>query len=156
MITLKLNGKQHELDVPNDMPLLWAVRDILGFTGSKFGCGKGLCGACTMHLEGQAIRSCITPVSAAVGKPITTIEGIADDAVGQQVQKSWLDTGVAQCGFCQGGQIMSATALLKDNPKPDNAAIEAAMGGNICRCGTYNRIKTAINTASVKIQEAKA
>tara|TARA_R110001592_G_scaffold357416_1_gene660471 strand:+ start:23078 stop:23548 length:471 start_codon:yes stop_codon:yes gene_type:complete len=156
VIKLNINGKHYELDVPKDMPLLWAVRDVLGFSGAKFGCGMGLCGACTMHLEGQAIRSCVTPVSAAVGKPVTTIEGIAADTVGQQVQKTWVDVGVAQCGFCQGGQIMSATALLKGNPNPGNTDIEMAMGGNICRCGTYNRIKTAIHQAAAQIQEAKA
>ena len=156
MHTINLNGKNHTLDVPDDMPLLWAIRDVLGFTGTKFGCGLGQCGACTMHLNGSPIRSCITPISDAEGAKITTIEGIGDDPIGKQVQEAWVQEGVAQCGYCQCGQVMSATALLKDNPEPDNTAIETAMVGNICRCGTYNRIKTAIHSASDKIKEASA
>lgn len=155
MITLNLNGKDHELDVPDDMPLLWAIRDVVGYSGTKFGCGMGLCGACTIHIDGQAMRSCITPVGQAVGKAVTTIDALHGDPVGQAVQQAWLDVGVAQCGYCQGGQIMSATALLRSNRNPDDAQIEAAMAGNICRCGTYNRIKSAIHSAAGKL-EAKA
>lgn len=151
MISIILNGQIHELDAPNDMPLLWAIRDVLGQTGTKFGCGLGLCGSCTMHVDGDPIRSCITPLSSVAGKKITTIEGIGSDPVGKQVQSAWLKNGVAQCGFCQCGQIMSATALLQRDPKPDNEAIDAAMVGNICRCGTYNRIKAAIHTASANL-----
>lgn len=156
MHTINLNGENHTLDVPDDMPLLWAIRDVLGFTGTKFGCGLGQCGSCTMHMDGSPIRSCITPVSTAKGAKITTIEGIGDDPVGKQVQEAWVEEGVPQCGYCQCGQVMSATALLKENPEPDNTAIETAMVGNICRCGTYNRIKTAIHSASDKIKEASA
>ncbi len=156
MITLNLNGKDHQLDVTEDMPLLWAIRDVVGYTGTKFGCGMGLCGSCTIHIDGQATRSCITPVSLAQGRKVTTIDHLHTDKVGEVVQQAWLDIGVAQCGDCQGGQIMSATALLKSNPAPSDEQIEAAMAGNICRCGTYNRIKTAIHNASAKLQEAKA
>jgi isoquinoline 1-oxidoreductase alpha subunit len=156
MITLNLNGKDHQLDVAEDMPLLWALRDVVGYTGTKFGCGMGQCGACTLHLDGQAVRGCLTPVSQAVGKRVTTIEAIQNDPVGKVVQQAWLDNAVAQCGYCQGGQIMSATALLRDNRNPDDAQIKAAMVGNICRCGTYNRIKTAIQSAAAKLQEGKA
>lgn len=156
MNSINLNGRSYELDVPDDMPLLWAIRDVLGFTGTKFGCGKGLCGACAMHMDGEAIRACITPVSGAAGKSITTIEGIGDDSVGKQVQEAWVALGVPQCGYCQCGQVMSATALLKGNATPDDVAIEAAMVGNICRCGTYNRIKTAIHTVSAKLKEESA
>lgn len=153
MHSITLNGQAYELDVPDDMPLLWAIRDVLGFTGTKFGCGISQCGACTMHLEGMPIRSCSTPVSAATGKNVTTIEGIGDDPVGRQVQQAWVDVGVAQCGYCQCGQVMSATALLQRIPKPDDEAIEGFMSGNICRCGTYNRIKTAIHQAASKLEE---
>ena len=156
MNTINLNGRTYELDVPDDMPLLWAIRDTLGFTGTKFGCGMGLCGACTMHMDGEPIRSCITPISVAAGKKITTIEGIGDDPVGKRVQEAWVAVGVAQCGYCQCGQVMSATALLKSDAAPDNTAIETAMVGNICRCGTYNRIKTAIHTVSAKLKEESA
>ena len=141
------------MDVPDDMPLLWAIRDVLGFTGTKFGCGLGQCGSCTMHLDGEPIRSCITPISDAKGKKITTVEGIGDDAVGEKVQEAWIEEGVPQCGYCQSGQVMSATALLQSNPNPSDEDIEGAMTGNICRCGTYNRIKTAIHSASSKIKE---
>lgn len=150
MISLTINGKAHELDVADQMPLLWALRDIVGLRGTKFGCGMSLCGACTVHLEGEAIRSCVTPVSQADGKSVTTIEAISDDAVGQRVQKAWLDLGVAQCGYCQGGQIMTATALLKSNPDPDETEIRNAMSGNLCRCGTYNRIQQAVSRAAGK------
>ena len=153
MHSISLNGKTYQLDAPDDMPLLWAIRDVLGFTGTKFGCGLGQCGACTMHLDGEPIRSCITPISDAKGKKITTVEGIGDDAVGEKVQEAWIEEGVPQCGYCQSGQVMSATALLKSNPSPSDEDIEGAMTGNICRCGTYNRIKTAIHSASSKIKE---
>ncbi|MNN65722.1 Isoquinoline 1-oxidoreductase subunit alpha [compost metagenome] len=156
MITLKLNGQDHTLDVPEDMPLLWAIRDVAGYTGTKFGCGMGLCGACTVHIDGQAARSCITPVGAVAGQAVSTIDNLHADPVGQAVQKAWLDNGVAQCGFCQGGQIMSATALLKSNARPSDEQIEAAMLGNICRCGTYNRIKTAIHQVASQLPEGKA
>ncbi|MFO7993393.1 MAG: (2Fe-2S)-binding protein [Marinobacter sp.] len=149
MISLTINGEQHELDVPDDMPLLWAIRDVVGLKGTKFGCGIAQCGACTVHLDGVATRSCVTPVSNAQGE-ITTIEAMADDAVGQKVQQAWLDLGVAQCGYCQGGQIMSATALLKKTPAPETRDIIDAMEGNLCRCGTYNRILAAIERAADK------
>lgn len=150
MATLTINGKQHQIDLPDDTPLLWALRDQLGMTGTKFGCGMALCGACTVHLDGQPIRSCVTPISAAAGKPIATIEAMADDSIGKRVQQAWMDLGVPQCGYCQSGQIMSATALLKTTPHPTDDEIDAAMSGNICRCGTYTRIRAAIKQASVK------
>lgn len=156
MPSINLNGQTHQLDAPDEMPLLWAIRDVLGYTGTKFGCGMGLCGACTMHLDGEPIRSCITPIGDATGKKVTTIEAIGDDPVGKQVQEAWVEEGVAQCGYCQCGQVMSATALLKSNASPDDNEIESSMSGNICRCGTYNRIKTAIHTASAKIKEESA
>ncbi|MEX2470338.1 MAG: (2Fe-2S)-binding protein, partial [Pseudohongiellaceae bacterium] len=136
------------LDVPDQMPLLWALRDVVKLTGTKFGCGIAQCGACTVHLDGEAVRSCVTPVSQAQGKEITTIEAIGADEVGRRVQEAWLDLGVAQCGYCQGGQIMNATALLKQEPDPDDARIMDAMAGNLCRCGTYNRILKAIHRAA--------
>ncbi|MDH4557968.1 (2Fe-2S)-binding protein [Pseudomonas sp. BN417] len=148
MITLNLNGKDHELDVPADMPLLWALRDVANLTGTKYGCGMALCGACTVQLDGQATRSCITPVSAAVGKKVTTIEAVDQDPVGQAVQTAWRKLDVVQCGYCQSGQIMSATALLQGNRKPSDADIDAAMSGNICRCATYVRIRAAIHEAA--------
>jgi isoquinoline 1-oxidoreductase alpha subunit len=156
MITLNLNGKDHSLDVPQDMPLLWAIRDVVGYSGTKFGCGMGLCGACTVHVDGQATRACITPVSLSAGKRITTLEALHADPVGQALQAAWLELGVAQCGYCQGGQLMTATALLRGNPNPDEAQIEAAMAGNLCRCGTYNRIRAAIQVAARKLQEGQA
>lgn len=143
MVTLTINGSEHELDVPDNMPLLWALRDVAGLKGTKFGCGIAQCGACTVHMDGEAIRSCVTPVSAVKGE-IRTIEAMADDAVGSKVQQAWLDVGVPQCGYCQGGQIMSATALLKKTPEPKTQEIIDAMAGNLCRCGTYNRILAAI------------
>ncbi len=152
MITIHLNGQDREVDAPDDMPLLWAIRDVLGFTGTKYGCGMGLCGACTMHMDGTPIRSCVTPISAAVGKKITTIEALGKDDVGKVVQEAWVKVGVPQCGYCQCGQVMSATALLARNPSPDDEEIENSMSGNICRCGTYNRIKTAIHTASASLK----
>lgn len=156
MITLKLNGQDHPLDVSDDMPLLWAIRDVAGYSGTKFGCGMGLCGACTIHIDGAPARSCITPVGAVRGQNVNTIDYLHNDPLGQRVQQAWLDTAVAQCGFCQGGQIMSATALLKSNPNPSDEEIETAMVGNICRCGTYNRIKTAIRQVATHLQEAEA
>jgi isoquinoline 1-oxidoreductase alpha subunit len=148
MTTLRINGQEHELDVPDDMPLLWALRDVVGLTGTKFGCGVALCGACTVHLDGRAIRSCITPVATAAGKAITTIEAIGETPSGQKIQKAWLNVEVVQCGYCQPGQIMSAAALIESNPNPSDAEIDAAMSGNICRCGTYLRIRVAIKQAS--------
>jgi isoquinoline 1-oxidoreductase subunit alpha len=144
MVTLNVNGKPQQVDVTPDTPLLWALRDGLGLTGTKFGCGMALCGACTVHIDGQAVRSCITPVSAAAQKKVTTIEAIGADKVGKALQTAWVDLGVPQCGYCQPGQIMSATALLKQKPSPTDADIDAAMSGNICRCGTYTRIRAAI------------
>ena len=151
MITLNINGKDKQLDAPDDMPILWALRDVAQLTGTKFGCGMAQCGACTVHLDGQAIRSCITPVSAAVGKKITTIEAMQYDKVGQAVQAAWQEIDVVQCGYCQSGQIMAATALLATNQKPTDADIDAAMSGNICRCGTYPRIRAAIHAAATKL-----
>lgn len=148
MISLTINGDKHELDVPDEIPLLWVLRDVVQLRGTKFGCGMSLCGACTVHLDGQATRSCVTPVSQTAGKSVTTIEAMNDDAVGRRVQQAWLDLGVAQCGYCQGGQIMTATALLKNNPEPDGQAIRDAMNGNLCRCGTYNRIEQAVGRAA--------
>lgn len=144
MITLDLNGKTRDVDLPGDTPILWAVRDELGLTGTKYGCGAGLCGACTVHLNGQPIRSCVTPISAAVGGKLATIESIQDDKLGAAVQAAWVARGVPQCGYCQTGQIMSAVALLKRTPKPTDDDIDQAMSGNICRCGTYTRIRAAI------------
>ena len=148
MATVTINERSHDLDVPDDMPLLWVLRDVVQLTGTKFGCGISQCGACTVHVDGQATRSCVTPVSSVEGKEVTTIEAMTDDATGQRVQQAWLDLGVAQCGYCQGGQIMAATALLKENPNPDEGRIREAMNGNLCRCGTYNRIMAAIKRAS--------
>jgi isoquinoline 1-oxidoreductase subunit alpha len=148
MITLNVNGKPRQLDVPDDMPLLWALRDILGMMGTKFGCGLGLCGACTVHIDGAATRSCITPIGAVAGKTITTIEDVGKTRAGAAVQKAWLDGEVPQCGYCQSGQIMSAAALLAKNPHPSDADIDAEMSGNVCRCGTYIRIREAIKRAS--------
>ncbi len=144
MIKLNINGKLRQIDLPIDTPLLWALRDHQGLTGTKFGCGMGLCGACTVHLDGVPTRACVTPISIAVGKKIVTIEAIDQDSTGKKVQEAWLTQGVAQCGYCQPGQIMAATALLKLNPNPTDADIDKAMSGNICRCGTYCRIRTAI------------
>lgn len=154
MNTFIINGEKHEIDADPDMPLLWVLRDLVGYTGTKFGCGIGLCGVCTVHIDGDPVRSCLMPASAAAGKDIVTIEAIGSDPVGGIVQEAWIEEGVPQCGFCQTGQVMSATALLKVNPSPDDDAIEQHMSGNLCRCGTYNRIKTAINSASDKLKEA--
>jgi isoquinoline 1-oxidoreductase subunit alpha len=136
------------LDVEPEMPLLWALRDVLDLKGPKFGCGAGFCGACTVHMDGEAIRSCVTPVSAVGSAAITTLEGVGADPVGRRVQEAWLALDVPQCGYCQGGQIMSATALLKTTPKPNDGDIDAAMAGNICRCATYVRIRAAIKQAA--------
>jgi len=145
---LTINGRKHRVDVSADMPLLWVLRDVVGLTGTKFGCGMSLCGACTVHLDGQAIRSCVTPVSAVAGKPITTIEVIGETAAGKKIQDAWVALDVPQCGYCQSGQIMSASALLAKNPNPSDSDIDTAMSGNICRCGTYTRIRAAIKQAA--------
>ncbi|WP_241302988.1 (2Fe-2S)-binding protein [Burkholderia stabilis] len=143
MITLTVNGSEQHFDGNPDMPLLWYLRDVLGHTGTKFGCGMALCGACTVHLDGVAIRSCITPIAAAYGKRVTTIEGLSTDLT-HPLQQAWQELNVAQCGYCQSGQIMQAASLLKTNPHPTDADIDDAMSGNICRCGTYTRIRAAI------------
>ncbi|WP_426532288.1 (2Fe-2S)-binding protein [Bradyrhizobium sp. McL0615] len=145
---LTINGEQKSFDAPADMPLLWVLRDILGMTGTKYGCGIAQCGACTVHVEGRPVRSCVLPVGALNGRSITTIEGVAASAAGAKVQKAWLDLEVIQCGYCQSGQIMSAAALLASTPNPDDSDINAAMSGNICRCGTYVRIREAIKLAA--------
>ena len=149
-IKLTINNEAHTLSVEPNMPLLWAIRDIVGLTGTKYGCGKALCGACAVHLDGQPVRSCTFPVSAAAGKSITTIEGLSPDG-NHPVQKAWRKHNVAQCGYCQSGQIMSAAALLERNPKPTREDIRTAMNGNICRCGTYNRIEAAIADAAEEL-----
>jgi isoquinoline 1-oxidoreductase subunit alpha len=146
--TIKVNGNTHNLDVDGDTPLLWALRDVLGMTGTKFGCGMALCGACTVHVDGVAVRSCITPVDSVGKSEITTIEVIGATPAGAKIQKAWLDSEVVQCGYCQSGQIMSAAALLASNPNPTDSDIDAAMSGNICRCGTYVRIREAIKQAA--------
>jgi isoquinoline 1-oxidoreductase subunit alpha len=145
---LKINGTPHEVDVDGDTPLLWVLRDVLGMTGTKFGCGKALCGACTVHVDGAATRSCITTVDSIGESAITTIEAIGQTPQGAALQKAWLELEVVQCGYCQSGQIMSAAALLKDTPKPTDDDIDAAMSGNVCRCGTYQRIRAAIKHAA--------
>jgi isoquinoline 1-oxidoreductase alpha subunit len=146
-IDVNINGESHSLDVDPQMPLLWAVRDIAGLTGTKFGCGKALCGACTVHLDGQPVRSCSLPVSAAAGKTVTTIEGLSADG-NHPVQEAWRELNVPQCGYCQSGQIMSAAALLERIPNPSDTDIDNAMSGNICRCGTYTRVRKAIHRAA--------
>jgi len=146
--TIKVNGRTHSVDVDADTPLLWVLRDVLEMTGTKFGCGLALCGACTVHVDGVATRSCITSVDSVEGSAITTIEAIGATPAGAKIQKAWLDREVPQCGYCQSGQIMSAAALLASNPKPTDAAIDDAMSGNICRCGTYVRIREAIKQAA--------
>ena len=147
MVSLKVNGKKYDVDAEPDTPLLWVIRDSIGLTGTKFGCGKALCGACTVHLNGEPIRSCSTPVSAAAGKNVTTIEGLSRNN-SHPLQQAWIAHEVPQCGYCQSGQLMSAAALLKSNPNPSDADIDAAMAGNICRCGTYQRIRAAIHAAA--------
>ena len=148
--TLTINGKARSVDVDDDTPLLWVIRDVLGMTGTKFGCGLALCGACTIHLDGKPVRSCITPVSAAAGRRITTIEAIGATPAGKKIQQAWIALEVPQCGYCQSGQIMSATALLAANSNPTDSDIDAAMSGNICRCGTYVRIREGIKHAAKK------
>lgn len=154
MITLNINGKTHKIDLPADTPLLWTLRDELGLTGTKYGCGISACGACTIHVDHLSVRACVTPISAAIGKQIVTIEAVNQDQIGQKVQDAWLDLDVAQCGYCQAGQIMSATALLKQNSQPNDAEIDRAMSGHICRCGTYNRIRSAIKLAAGMEEQA--
>jgi isoquinoline 1-oxidoreductase alpha subunit len=148
MFTLNINGKDCEVNVLEDMPLLWVLRDVLGMTGTKFGCGIAQCGVCTVHVDGQPIRSCIMPVVAVRGKKILTIEAVGQTPTGANVQKAWLDLEVVQCGYCQSGQIMCAAALLAATPQPNDADIDAAMAGTICRCGTYTRIRAAIKRAA--------
>jgi isoquinoline 1-oxidoreductase alpha subunit len=150
MINLNINAQSHTVDVPPDMPLLWVLRDVVGLTGTKFGCGIAQCGACTVHLGGKPVRSCLLPVGSIGDRPITTIEAIAATPNGAKAQKAWLDLEVIQCGYCQSGQIMSATALLNAIPRPDDADIDAAMAGNICRCGTYVRVRQAIKRAAAE------
>ena len=144
---LDVNGRQYDADVPADMPLLWVLRDVIGLTGTKFGCGMAQCGACTVHVDGAPIRSCVTPAAALAGKKITTIEGLSADA-SHAVQRAWIETDVVQCGYCQSGQIMAAAALLAQKPRPTDADIDAAMSGNLCRCGTYQRIRAAVHRAA--------
>jgi isoquinoline 1-oxidoreductase alpha subunit len=148
--TLHINGEAKTVDAPDNMPLLWVLRDILGMTGTKFGCGIAQCGACTVHVDGKPVRSCLLPVNAVGNRAVTTIEGIGNTPTGAKVQKAWLDLEVIQCGYCQSGQIMSAAALLAGTPKPDDSDIDAAMAGNICRCGTYVRIRAAIKRAAAE------
>lgn len=144
---LTVNGKAYEVDVPDSMPLLWVLRDVLGLTGTKFGCGMAQCGACTVHLDGEAVRSCMTPVRAVGSRAVTTIEGLSADG-SHPVQRAWTEVDVVQCGFCQSGQIMAAAALLRQKPKPTDADIDAALDGNLCRCGTYQRIRAAVHRAA--------
>jgi isoquinoline 1-oxidoreductase subunit alpha len=151
MSTFTLNGKTTTVDADPSTPLLWALRDNLNLTGTKFGCGMAQCGACTVHVNGQPVRSCVTPLSAAAGTSVTTIEALAADKVGKAVQDAWVRLDVAQCGYCQSGQVMSATALLKKTPRPSDAQIDAAMAGNVCRCGTYPRIRAAIKDAATSL-----
>ncbi len=146
--TLNINGASHTVDVDEAAPLLWVLRDTLDMKGAKYGCGSGLCGACTVHIDGAAVRSCVTPVSGVGARTVTTIEGISENPLGKKLQDAWLEIDVAQCGYCQPGQIMSATALLAKTPKPTDADIDAHMSGNICRCATYNRIRAAIKLAA--------
>jgi isoquinoline 1-oxidoreductase alpha subunit len=148
MAKLLINGEERDVTAPDDMPLLWVLRDILKMTGTKFGCGIAQCGACTVHVDGQALRSCMLPIGALGGRAVTTIEAIGATPAGRRIQQAWLDVEVVQCGYCQPGQIMSATALLANTPNPDDADINAAMAGNICRCGTYVRIREAIKLAA--------
>ena len=152
MITLNVNGKAMKIDADPDMPLLWALRDRLNLTGTKYGCGMALCGACTVHVNGEPVRSCQTPVSAALKRRVTTIEGIGASKEGKAVQAAWIEHDVPQCGYCQSGQIMSAAALLAANKRPSDADIDAAMSGNVCRCGTYNRIRAAVRTAARNVK----
>ncbi|MFS8067469.1 MAG: (2Fe-2S)-binding protein [Byssovorax sp.] len=146
-ITLRVNGKDQTLDVDPEMPLLWAIRDVIGLTGTKYGCGQALCGACVIHIDGEAVRACVTPVRRAVGHAVTTIEGLSADG-DHPLQRAWVELAVPQCGFCQSGQIMTAAALLTKRPKPSDAEIDQSMAGNICRCGTYTRIRAAVKKAA--------
>jgi isoquinoline 1-oxidoreductase alpha subunit len=146
-IHFRLNGTEQALDVDPEMPLLWVVRDVLGLTGTKYGCGQALCGACSIHLDGEVVRSCVTPVRRAEGKAVTTIEGLSNDG-NHPLQRAWVELGVPQCGFCQSGQIMTAAALLTKRPKPSDDEIDASLGGNLCRCGTYTRIRAAVKKAA--------
>ncbi|MCJ1882654.1 (2Fe-2S)-binding protein [Pseudomonas nitroreducens] len=155
MIRLQINGQSKDVDAPDEMPLLWALRDEFGMTGTKFGCGMAMCGACTVHMDGVAIRSCVTPISALVGRAISTIEGMQGDPVGQVVQQAWIENNVAQCGYCQAGQIMTAVGLLKTNPLPSEEQIDQAMSGNICRCGTYPRIRAAVQQAAGQLAQGE-
>lgn len=148
MVALNVNGRRYDVDVDPDMPLLWAIRDGIGLTGTKYGCGIAMCGACTVHVDGKAVRSCSMPVSAAAGRRVTTIENVGSTRTGKAVQSAWEKLDVVQCGYCQSGQIMSAAALLTEKPKPTDADIDAAMAGNVCRCATYVRIRAAIKTAA--------
>ena len=150
-MNLKINGENRTFDAPGDMPLLWVLRDVFGMTGTKFGCGIAQCGACTVHIDGKPVRSCLLPVGAIGDRAITTIEGVGATPTGARVQKAWLDLEVIQCGYCQSGQIMSAAALLEGTPHPDDADIDAAMAGNICRCGCYQRIENAVHLASTGV-----
>ena len=150
MIKLQINGAEHELDIPPDVPLLWALRDTLGLTATKYGCGAALCGACTVHVDGKPVRSCVTPVGSLAARQITSIEG-TDSGTADKIKKAWLELQVPQCGYCQSGQIMSAIALLETNPDPSDADIDHAMSGNICRCGTYQKIRQAIHAAANSI-----
>lgn len=155
MTRFQINGQAKDVNVPENMPLLWVLRDELGMTGTKFGCGMALCGACTVHMDGQPIRACVTPISAVAGRAISTIEGVETDTVGQAVQLAWIENNVAQCGYCQTGQIMSAVSLLKTTPKPTEEQIDDAMSGNICRCGTYPRIRAAIQQAASHLAQGE-
>ena len=148
-----VNGQPHEVDAPADMPLLWVLRDLVGLTGTKFGCGMALCGACTVHLDGQPVRSCVTPAASVAGKAITTIEGLSKDGT-HPVQRAWQEVDVVQCGYCQSGQVMTAAALIKQKPEPTDSDIDAAMAGNLCRCGTYQRIRTAVHRAAALARES--
>jgi isoquinoline 1-oxidoreductase subunit alpha len=148
MATLNINGQQQTVDAPPDMPVLWVLRDLVGLTGTKFGCGIAQCGACTIHLDGVAVRSCVLPLGAVAGRKITTIEVVGDTPAGKKIQAAWRELDVVQCGYCQSGQVMQAASLLAQNPSPSDADIDAAMAGNICRCGTYNRIRAAIKLAA--------
>ena len=152
-ITLRINGKPHSVDVDDDTPLLWVLRDVLGMTGTKFGCGMALCGACTVHIDGTPVRSCITPVDSVGNSAVTTIESIGSTPAGASIQRAWLDHQVPQCGYCQSGQIMSAAALLAGNANPSDSQIDDAMSGNICRCGTYVRIREAIKSAAASSRQ---
>jgi isoquinoline 1-oxidoreductase subunit alpha len=151
-IRVRINGVEKDLDVDPEMPLLWALRDVVGLTGTKYGCGQSLCGACTVHLDGEVVRACVTPIRRAAGRSVTTIEGLSPDG-SHPLQKAWVDMGVPQCGFCQAGQIMTAAALLAKKPKPTDAEIDQSLSGNLCRCGTYTRIRAAVKKAAGQPEE---